>query len=193
MYRLYSEKISFLDNERTYKKYYDLLSDDRKKKTDAYRFDKDKKLSVLAEALLRRDLKTDAVINYRYGENGKPYLKDFKDVFFSYSHSGEYAICAVSDKEIGCDIEMVKDVDFNIAKRFFTKSEYENIAKLEDIEAKKDLFFRYWTIKESYIKATGQGLKCSLDSFEAMVIPTPYKIIENADFFGYKCAICTKM
>lgn len=198
MYRLYSEKISFLDDKETYKKYYEMLSSDRKKKVDAYRFDKDKKLSILVEYLLRialiekKLISDDYKLAYNYNKYGKPYLSDFQDVYFSYSHSGEYAICVVSDALVGCDIELIKDVDFGIAKRFFTKNEYESIEKLSNIEEKRDLFYRYWTIKESYIKAIGLGLAMELNSFDVDTILDQYDIYENNEFSSYKCAICVK-
>lgn len=38
-------------------------------------------------------------------ERGKPFLRDRQDLFFNISHSGEYAVCAVSEHPVGIDIE----------------------------------------------------------------------------------------
>ena len=210
MYKLYSEKISFLDDTSVYNKCYNFLSNDRKDKVDAYRFDMDKKRALLVDFLLRKALKEkkliddDYKISYHNNEYGKPYLKDFNDVFFNFSHSGEYGICVVSDNEIGCDIELIKDIDFGIAKRFFTKNEYESIESVVDLKEKNNLFFRYWTIKESYIKALGLGLSKMLNDFEVIIYKnniivddknteSGYKIEEIKDIEGYKVAICEKI
>lgn len=211
MYKFYSEKISFFDDVSIYNKYYELLSDDRKEKVDAYRFDGDKKRAVLVDYLLRKALMEKKLIDDNYkisyytNEYGKPYLIDFKGVFFNFSHSGDYAICVISDNEIGCDIEIIKDIDFAVAKRFFTKNEYETIEKIVDLKERNELFFRYWTIKESYIKAIGLGLSKKLNDFEVIIdknnniivedknIENRYSIEEIKHINGYKVSVCEKI
>ena len=120
-------------------------------------------LSLGAELLLQRALHdlgyTDIQLNYTYGRYGKPSLRDYPDVHFSISHSGDYAIVSVSDTEIGCDIEKIRDTDLSAARRYFCPEEYADILRIPDKET--EVFFRYWTLKESFTKILGRGLEFS--------------------------------
>lgn len=124
---------------------------------------------------------TDPVIHE--GEFGKPYLSDCRmgsDVNelnrpmpeFNLSHSGEYAVCAITDPEkesgIGADIQNITTDREGIAKRFFSKAESEWLSRIP-VSAKDVAFTRLWTLKEAYIKLTGEGLSRDLGSFS--IIP----------------------
>lgn len=84
-------------------------------------------------------------------EKGKPFLEGLPGVFISISHSGEYAFCAVSDKNCGADAEKIREFDERlrgVAKRYFPG---KSIVNAEE-------FFREWTSMEAYGKYTGKGL-----------------------------------
>lgn len=156
-----------LENTELFNSLYSLVSVQRQEKINRIAFDKDKRLSLGAELLLKKALSDIGVSDYEfsYGENGKPFIKGEENIFFNLSHSGERVLCAVSSKEVGCDVEKVKSVDLKIAKRFFFAEEYEAIKAQKTPEEQKDMFFRLWTLKESFMKATGLGMKLPLDSF----------------------------
>ena len=167
---LYISNIRALDIPDNYDRAYSCVSDMRKEKTDRFKNSEDKKRSLVSELLIRKAL-TDRNIDFtdlvfEYGEHQKPYLKNISNFHFNISHSGDYVILAVSDKEIGCDIEKIRKYDLKIAERFFTKKEYKDIINAKDDEERQKLFFLYWVLKESYIKQNGQGLSQPLDSFE---------------------------
>lgn len=91
-----------------------------------------------------------------------------KEVVFNLSHSGNYVLCAFSDRpgeEVGCDIEVVKTYLPRIAKRFFTDAEYQRLEEADKGE-QSDLFFRHWVLKESFMKATRLGTRLDTRSFE---------------------------
>lgn len=100
-----------------------------------------------------------------YGKNGKPYLAQYPDIHFNLSHSGDYVCCAVSDVPVGIDLQKITDVKEGIARRFFTDKDNQRLARC-DGENWKKLFFRMWSVKESYIKLTGKGMTQGLDTFE---------------------------
>ena len=79
-------------------------------------------------------------------ENGKP---DFtKSCHFNLSHSKDYWICAISYEEVGCDIQIMKDIDYSkIVKKAFV----EEVTNIED-------FYTIWSGKEAYSKLTSLGL-----------------------------------
>ncbi len=108
-------------------------------------------------------VENDAIV-FSVDENQKPYLKNDKNFHFNCAHSGQWIVCAVDDAPVGVDIERVKSVDFDIAKRFFSDEEYNALMNVNESE-RTDYFFRLWTLKESYLKAIGKGLRQSLGSF----------------------------
>ena len=75
--------------------------------------------------------------------------------------------CAISDAEIGCDIEFNDpQIDLNIAKNYFFNSEYENIKRSKN---PSNEFFKYWVLKESYMKYCGLGFRLELSDFEILI------------------------
>ena len=200
---IYILDVRYLHREENYLDLYNKMPDFRKEKADKYRFMKDKACSVgawglLQYALSQMNIKDDTDVIYN--EYGKPFLKNHKDVFFSLSHSENMVMCAISDEEIGCDIQIIEDKKDNIlkiAKRFFTTKESEYMESLSDDEV-MDVFYRIWTAKESYIKATGEGLSKDLASFETAFEQGMVKISDEKYFCheidnieGYKASYCT--
>lgn len=106
--------------------------------------------------------------NFTKNDYGKYYIEN-NPVYFNISHSGKYAVVSLSDKNIGCDIELIKKPNLNIARRFFTENETDHILSYNDETLRNKLFFRYWTLKESYVKCIGNGLSIPLDSFSVIL------------------------
>ena len=102
-----------------------------------------------------------------YGENGKPYLADKSDTFFSITHSDKWVFLAVSDGEIGMDAQAPQKVCPRLAARS-TSSEELSWVK-EDTEPR---FTRLWTMKEAYLKYTGTGLTVPIREVTISVPPT---------------------
>jgi 4'-phosphopantetheinyl transferase len=79
------------------------------------------------------------------------------------------ALYAVTEgREIGVDVEHVR-ADFaseSIARRFFSPFEVEVLCELSEGDDRVAGFFRCWTRKEAYIKATGRGMSQPLDGFD---------------------------
>ena len=151
------------------KKAYGLVSKERQEKIDFYRFEKDKKLSAGAYLLLKKLLSEENVTNplFKTGKYGKAYISNHKNTYFNLSHSGKMVLCAISDMEVGVDVEYIDPtIDLNIAKHYFYNSEYESIMNAEN---QADEFFKYWVLKESYMKYTGLGMNLNLDSFEIII------------------------
>lgn len=151
------------------KRAYDAVPKDRQDKIDFFRFEKDKKLSAGAYLLLKKLLLEENITNplFKIEKYGKAYISNFENIYFNLSHSGKMVLCAISDREVGVDIEYIDhEIDLNIAQHYFYNKEYESIMNSQN---PADEFFKYWVLKESYMKYTGLGMNLKLDSFEIKI------------------------
>ena len=138
-----------------------LLDEERRKKTERYVKKEDRILSFMTGLMLDKILNVSDENGLLYGEYGKPYIENGK--FFSISHSGDIAVLAISDNEIGIDIEKPREIDKNIIKRCFTDKEAEFTG------SSSEKFIRIWTLKEAVSKLFGEGLSFGFNTFS--VIP----------------------
>ena len=169
------------------------LSEERKQKIMRQRRLLGRKQRLGAGLLLKQALFFCGVAEgeINIAEHGKP---EMNHICFNLSHSQDLVVCAVSTKPVGVDIEKIACAPEKIAKRFFTPREVEYINSEED-------FYRLWTMKESYIKMTGEGMHLPLEQFEIR-IEEPIKIYrgnKRCDCFikeyqipGYKLTVCAE-
>ena len=98
-------------------------------------------------------------------EQGKPYLINSpQPIYFNLSHSGNFAALAVTALgEIGIDIETIRPRNFlAIAERYYHADELIELMATNEAE-REQLFFKLWTLKEAFFKATGGGISSGLD------------------------------
>lgn len=198
--------VSPLKNNELYSRAHTALPSERQKKADACRFEKDRLLCVGAGILLEKTLREFGVpendLRFTAEENGKPFLTARNDVYFNLSHAGTYVLCAVSDVPVGCDIEEITNYKDSLAKRIFSTEEYAYVAAKQTQEGKNEAFFRYWTLRESYMKYTGLGLALPLSRFEirrgddvsVWLDGEKQRVFfrEYTDVPGYACSVCAK-
>ena len=158
------------------------VSRERREKTDRMRFPQSKRLSLGAGLLLMRAMSDAGLDPARSdtaeGEHGKPYLTAYPDVCFNLSHSGSVAMCVIADATTGCDIERIGDARPEIAKRFFDGEEIREIFGTEE-SLRAMRFYRYWTLKESYIKCLGLGMGAALNSFRIRESETGISVLDG--------------
>jgi 4'-phosphopantetheinyl transferase len=110
-----------------------------------------------------------AALTFVTGAAGKPSLSDVAHApAFNLSHTEDFAALAVSGTPVlalGIDIERIRPIERLIARRFFSQSETAALEALPD-EARIETFYRIWTRKEAFVKATGDGLGFPLDAFD---------------------------
>ena len=98
--------------------------------------------------------------HFAFSQTGKPYITN-GDAFVSISHSQGMAVCAVSDREVGIDIEKIRRLDrdtiMGISRHILAGSELSAILSLQDDELANE-FFRIWTAKEAAVKFSGDGM-----------------------------------
>jgi len=173
-----------------------LLSAEERARTSAFRFDYLQRRYANGRGLLRKLLSArigeaaDRLI-FTVGEYGKPALKDYPALHFNVSHSGSVFACAISEcAPLGVDVEGVRPMDDMeaMSRRFFSPRESSRLMSLP-LEHRELSFFECWTRKEAFLKATGEGLSRSLDSFSVSFGPAAQPaILEILDSPGGESA-----
>jgi 4'-phosphopantetheinyl transferase len=104
-------------------------------------------------------------IRIKNAEHGKPYLADYPELAFNLSHSADRLMIAVSrDCQLGVDIEVCKQrINLSgLVNKCFAEEEAAYWTQLLEIQ-KKQAFYRFWTRKEAFVKATGHGIALGLN------------------------------
>jgi 4'-phosphopantetheinyl transferase len=159
----------------------EFLSQDERTRAARFHFEVHRQYFTAGRAILRQVLAAylgadPKELQFSYSEKDKPSLGGAwakSGLCFNLSHSGEIALVAFTrNRQIGVDVELLRH-DFDtaaIAARFFSAIEQEQLAALPS-EQRHEAFFLCWTRKESYIKATGEGLSLPLHQFDVSLAP----------------------
>ncbi|HEY1760476.1 MAG TPA: 4'-phosphopantetheinyl transferase superfamily protein [Bryobacteraceae bacterium] len=172
---------------------FQLLAPQERERAMRFRFDEHRRHYIVCRGALREILapyleQKPADIAFDYNRYGKPSVRDCErrsDVRFNVSHSGGWALQAVTRGiEVGIDIERI-DARFasdQIPESFFSPREVAQLRALPKNE-QTGAFFRCWTRKEAYIKARGLGLALPLDSFDVSLGPDdPPELMRAGDW-----------
>jgi 4'-phosphopantetheinyl transferase len=162
------------------------LARDELERVGRYYFQKDRERFAVGRAItktiLGRYLSVSATqVRFSYNAFGKPFLAGpaAYDLRFNLSHSNGLALLALAlGREVGVDVEYKQRevATTDLAQRFFSAAEIESLLKLPN-DQQSDGFFKCWTRKEAYIKAIGEGLSFSLDSFSVSLAPFESPIV----------------
>ena len=161
---IYIADVLPLNDDGLFGRIYSSVSDERRNKTDSLRSRKDKNLSLGVEYLLMHSCR-------------KPY--------FNLSHSGGKAVCAVSDYPVGCDVEHKRNISMNIASRFFCEEEIRLIESQGNEDLAREMFFRLWVLKESFMKCTRLGFALPLNGFSVLPDGDEILLKQSVDTDGY--------
>lgn len=145
------------------------LVSDEKRKIISECFDEvAKKESLYSQIAVKIIIKREFGINIDEiaivtDEMGKPYIAGHPEIHFNISHTDKLIAIALSNTEVGVDVESVGCPNIKIAKRFFTAEECDYIYSDDKNSSKR--FAEIWTKKEAYIKCSGIGLRMPLNGF----------------------------
>lgn len=121
---------------------------------------------LLQHQLIQDGYDANLLVEVQTTDFGEPFIAGAYN--FSLSYSGKIAVCAVADVDrLGVDVEVVRDIEIAEFSRYFSDSEWSIITRSKNPEK---AFFRYWTKKESVLKADGRGL--SVDPIDVTVTET---------------------
>lgn len=170
------------------------LSGERRDAASKMRQEESRRLFLGAEILLNRSLEEMRVpvsfpAAYRRNEHGKPYLLSPKGLYVNWSHSGTCVLCALSDHEVGVDLQYIgKEPKDSLVRRVLQPEERPRYDGAEEGQ-KRRLFYEYWTVKESFLKAMGTGFYTSLDTFWVRMEGRCPEIVRRNAGLPYTCRI----
>lgn len=154
---------------------------------------------VLGKILIHRGMNDLGYSSFNFREiKLNDYGKPFTDskIHFNLSHSGEYVVCAFSEKgPVGIDIEERKPINWIEFSKIFTKNEIQILNKTKN---SNNDFYRIWTRKESVIKGEGKGLSIPLHYIDTTALNQVsyngkvWNIIELDIFPGYCCVFASE-
>lgn len=193
MVKAWAADVTPLYDRECYERYYAMVPDFRKRKADRLRLAGMRAQSIGVWILWEKIRK-----KYSLPENAP----------FNFSHSGSIVMCAAcmdgGPVKVGCDVEKMGGLRLKLAERHFCREEYEAIMAEENEEKRTEMFYRYWVLKESFMKATGKGMALPLDQF-CIRLDNPPVLIRKPEEFSeayyyceydpgekpYRLAVCT--
>lgn len=194
--KIYSLDVSDV-TEKEVELWYSQMSESRKLAADRILHSHKRLLKIAADALCRKAISAQcgipcSEIIFDTAENGKPFAVNAQ-IKFNLSHSGNLVVCAVSDKEIGIDVEKIRTFNPKAAERFATDCE------LDFISSTDNGFFRIWTLKEAYFKCIGTGLGADIKNVSFSIDGDQTRCSENGFICfaedlhkDYICSVCIK-
>lgn len=194
--KIYSCNISDI-SEAEFRECFAAMSIERKESVLRLQNEQKQKAKIAADYLCRLAISEfcgieKEQIEFALTERGKPVAVNC-NINFNVSHSGDFVVCAVSEKEIGIDIEKIRPINPKTAERFACPDE------LDYIKSEENGFFKIWTLKEAYFKCIGTGLGADIKNVFFNIGENGIICSENgfdcsftdvAD--GYICAVCEK-
>jgi 4'-phosphopantetheinyl transferase len=156
--------------------YWPMLNDDEQARAQQFKLKTRQDLFVLSRGLLRK-LLAETVhdqpqqIRLANGQYGKPYCLDYPELAFNLSHTGNHLMLAIARNcQLGVDIELIKprlNLPGLVGKCFSnTEADYWHQLSEQDQLAE---FYRFWTGKEAFVKATGRGISLGMQHCELSV------------------------
>ena len=180
--------------------FYDKIPKLKKDKISKFKNYESKVRSIIGEMNLKELLAKKNIyynsLDYYINKYGKQYLKNDK-IFFNISHSFDYVITAISNNEIGIDIEKVRQTPIKIINQFATEKEKEYI--LSSNKNIEERIFKIYTLKEAYFKMLGTNLNNILEVEFIIENDKIYCNDKNVkvgfinDIKGYIIAYCEKL
>jgi len=167
-----TEKNDFIKKQLPY------LPQERQEKIRSFHFAEDGLRSLFVYFLLKKALADNFALSekprIRRTPQGKPFLQDYPEIFFSFSHSKGTVGCAVDQREIGLDIEDYLAYEEELAERFCSEKELKMLESLQPEEKAKALS-RLWVLKEAWTKQQGLGLLQDFRELDFSQVEDSYK------------------
>lgn len=160
-----------LDAEGLWGRYPGLLTAAERARQQRLRFAADRRRDMAARVLVRTVLSRYAPVApaawvFGADAHGRPRIaapQPAARLEFNIAHSGDLVVVGVAPANpLGVDAEhLARGTDTTRLERYFSPPEIEQLRALP-AQARRLRFFELWTLKESYLKARGVGLRLPL-------------------------------
>ncbi len=165
--RYYITEISSFSEEKQ-KEFFTFLDKEKKGEYLSAANENRKKSILLSQGFAKEKIAEDYCLDkkdivFSVTPFGKPYCKSHGEIYFSLSHSGDFLALAISDKDVGIDIEKIRGAKENLVNRVCCKNEKDRIFSSDNPDVE---FTKIWTRKEAYLKALGTGIDRELSSID---------------------------
>lgn len=157
---VYLVKVNSPIDERTFRYLLSLVQEEKRERILKNKIKQNADNMLIGEILAKMLIKKKFDINCKkqeleYSVHGKPYLKNYSDIHFNISHSGEYVACCVYDRPVGVDVQKIGTYNPDVAKRVCNEKELLRIEESPDMASE---FTKLWTQKEAVLKMYGIGI-----------------------------------
>ena len=136
------------------------LSEQRREQALRFKHDHGQRTCAAAYLLLCQGLKEEYGITekpvFEYGPHGKPSIVGHPEIHFNLSHCREAALCYVSDRPVGVDVESMRRCSDSLISYTMNAHEQDVIRRADNPTLE---FIRLWTMKEAVLKLTGEGIR----------------------------------
>ena len=156
------------------------IAEQRREQALKFKYEQGQRLCVLAYQLLKRGLREEYGITgnpvFEYNEHGKPSIIGHPEIYFNLSHCREAAVCAISPRPVGVDVESIREYKDSLVR--YTMNDLE-ISLIESDTSPDVAFIRLWTMKEATLKLSGQGISndmkevIDMDGLEYLSVEMP--------------------
>jgi 4'-phosphopantetheinyl transferase len=155
-------RVAVAENQHHSAALFELLTAAEQQRARRYHAEADYHRFVIGRATLRLLLGAclglpPAALHFALGENHKPMLATAPELHYNVSHSGNWVLIAIASVAVGVDVEKINP-HFpyqEVLKQSFSESEKVFVGRHP---AQLSAFYRLWTRKESFVKATAQGI-----------------------------------
>jgi len=134
---------------------------------------------ALLAVLLREERGILSLPDIARRTGGKPFFPKIPSLFFNVSHSGTLALCVLSEREVGADIETVRPRRAGLPRYALSEEEF---AWYQHRGSHWEDFFTLWTLKEARVKCTGEGLTRPPRTISVPLLPPG----EEAEWQGFQ-------
>ena len=164
------------------------VGEQRRRYALRYRREHDRRLCLSAYLLLQQALRDQygitSVPAFSFGQHGKPYFAHMPHIHFNISHCDDAVARVVDDAPVGVDVESIHRYDSALLPRTMSAEEQLLIAAARH---PAEAFIKLWTMKESVLKLTGEGIASDLHT--VLDAARRYEF-ETSLHTNYICTIC---
>ncbi len=168
------------------------VSQQRREHVMRFRQQHDRRLALAAYRLLQRMLSQHYHISqpplFHFLSNGKPTLQRHPQICFNLSHCREAVACAVAPTPVGIDVESISNYHEELLPHTMNANERQTILRAPN---PSQAFMQLWTMKESLLKMTGQGITSDMQNLLSQppvsLADITFQTTVHSDFV---CTVC---